>query len=153
MREASTFSPQASHCKNIATTCYKLDDTFVPSDIGDILSFWSTKTFSIETPLHFIPNEVVKALLALPDGLASLTPAWSPHHNVDPSHFLRALSLGWKIIKSLSPEKIFQLLIDSGCSVSCSGFKEDFHGQLAMGDFGHINTADGQAKIEGFGML
>ena len=39
-----------------------------------------------------------------------------------------------------------------GCSVSCSGYAEDFNGKLAYGDFGILNMADGEAKIEGFGM-
>ena len=37
--------------------------------------------------------------------------------------------------------------------MSCSGYAEDFHGELAYGDFGKVNTASGEAKIEGFGML
>ena len=54
---------------------------------------------------------------------------------------------------ALHEDKVFGVLMDTGCSVACSGYIEDFHGQLAYGDFGTVNTADGSAKIEGFGML
>ena len=53
----------------------------------------------------------------------------------------------------LDDDKTFAVLADTGCSVSTSGFPEDFHGQPAYGNFGTIKTADGEAKIEGFGML
>eukprot|EP00977_Amphora_coffeiformis_P022633 scaffold11127_cov73-Amphora_coffeaeformis.AAC.1 len=51
-----------------------------------------------------------------------------------------------------SSSETFNVLIDSGCSISCTGFKDDFHGELAMGNFGYVNTANGQAKLDGFGM-
>eukprot|EP00977_Amphora_coffeiformis_P015964 scaffold4831_cov95-Amphora_coffeaeformis.AAC.3 len=40
-----------------------------------------------------------------------------------------------------SSSETFNVLIDSGCSVSCTGFK------------GYVNTANGQAKLDGFGMV
>ena len=43
--------------------------------------------------------------------------------------------------------------MDTGCSVSCSGYEEDFNGELVKGKFGNIATANGEANIEGFGML
>eukprot|EP00977_Amphora_coffeiformis_P005344 scaffold1142_cov83-Amphora_coffeaeformis.AAC.1 len=53
----------------------------------------------------------------------------------------------------VTSSETFNVLIDSGCSVSCTGFKVDFHGELAMGNFGYVNTANGQAKLDGFGMV
>ena len=144
---------------SIATaTISTVSDSSCDNDLGDdILSFKSVPSFSLKTPIHELPDEVVQALLELPLEPASLTPTLSPHHNVDLSHFLRAARSKRNDHRAsgnnFDSANTFALLIDSGCSVSCSGFKEDFHGQLALGDFGHVNTADGQAKIEGFGIL
>ena len=124
-----------------------------PSDDSfDVLRFGSIETFRIDTPLQDIPDIVVKELLSLPSELVTLCPTAALTHDTSFSHLLRNSNSN---AKTIDPDKpgTFILLIDSGCSVSCSGFKEDFHGQLAIGDFGHVNTADGQAKIEGFGML
>ena len=44
------------------------------------------------------------------------------------------------------------ILIDMGCSVTCTGFKEAFAGQLVCGDFGSIKMANGAATIEEFSM-
>ena len=127
-----------------------LDDDYEPEDelSFDVLRFSSTSAFWIDTPLHELSDKVVKALLSLPTERAQLIPTFTAHHNVDLTHFLQASS------KSVSEDKsTFPLLLHTGCSVSCSGFKEDFRGQLPIEDFGHVNTADGKAKIEGFGML
>ena len=48
---------------------------------------------------------------------------------------------------------IFDVLIDTGCSVACTGFKEDFDGVLIPGEFGQIKTANGKATIQGFGLV
>ena len=47
----------------------------------------------------------------------------------------------------------FLILLDTGCSISCSGFLDNFHGDIVKDNFGSISMANGQAKIEGFGML
>ena len=52
--------------------------------------------------------------------------------------------------------RIYRLLYRRQCWVlkgSCSGFKEDFHDEIAYGEFGYVNTADGKAKIDGFGFV
>ncbi len=123
--------------------------------MDDLLTFKSSPTFKISTPLEDLHDDVVSALLELPIKPAVLAPTVSTDHRhiVDQSHSLRASSTKKSKSFTTDPEKIFQVPIDSGCSVSCSGFKEDFHGQLAMGDFGVVSTANGNAKIEGFGIL
>ena len=121
-------------------------------DDVDLISFKSTPHFKVHTPIQDIPDEVITELLRLPNEPALLCPTIKPHHDVDLKHFLRTLREK-RHIKEEDIEKIFQILFDTGCSVSCTGFKADFHGQLAIGDFGHVNTADGKAKIEGFGIV
>ena len=44
-------------------------------------------------------------------------------------------------------------MIDTGCSVACTGFQEDFDGQLVPGSFSDIKTANGTASIQGFGIV
>ena len=124
-------------------------------DVTKICVFKSDTMVRIRSLQEEASDELVEALLQLPREQVSLCTAASPNHMVDMSHLLRTA----KKRKSSSPDEsldatdVFPLLLDTGCSVACSGFKEDFHGQLAFGDFGNLNTADGQAKIEGFGML
>ena len=48
---------------------------------------------------------------------------------------------------------VFPVLIDTGCSVACTGFKEDFDGALVPGEFGNIKPANGTASIQGFGLV
>ena len=50
-------------------------------------------------------------------------------------------------------DNLFLILLDTGCSVACSGYDGDFCGELARGRFGTIKTADGHAQIEGFGII
>ena len=120
----------------------------------ELISFRSQDSFTLSTPITSIPDEVVKALLELPLKRAQLTPSISPHHQSDFSHVLRTTKTRRsKRSRDSDGDTTFLILLDTGCSVSCSGFKEDFHGQLAFGDFGQVATADGSAKIEGFGML
>eukprot|EP00977_Amphora_coffeiformis_P019290 scaffold7139_cov100-Amphora_coffeaeformis.AAC.1 len=80
-----------------------------------------------------------------------LTTVASQNHNVSHEHLLR--SSHSTSTNNPSSSETFNVLIDSGCSVSCTGFKEDFHGKLPMGNFGYVNTANGQAKIDGFCMV
>ena len=54
---------------------------------------------------------------------------------------------------SSEPDRVFPVLADTGCSVACSGFEEDFDGNLIDGDFGSIKTANGTAIIRGFGLV
>jgi len=49
--------------------------------------------------------------------------------------------------------RILPILIDTGCSVGTSGFKEDFQGSLIKGDWGKIKTASGEAAIQGLGLV
>eukprot|EP00977_Amphora_coffeiformis_P024462 scaffold15919_cov160-Amphora_coffeaeformis.AAC.1 len=79
-----------------------------------------------------------------------LTTVASNNHNVSNEHLLR--SSHSTSTNNPSSSETFNVLIDSGCSVSCTGFKEDFHGELAMGNFGFVNTVNGQAKLDSFGM-
>eukprot|EP00977_Amphora_coffeiformis_P017454 scaffold5709_cov92-Amphora_coffeaeformis.AAC.2 len=80
-----------------------------------------------------------------------LTTVASNNHNVSNEHLLQ--SSHSTSTNNPSSLETFNVLIDSGCSVSCTGIKEDFHGELAMGNFRYVNTANGQAKLDGFGMV
>eukprot|EP00977_Amphora_coffeiformis_P020129 scaffold7890_cov74-Amphora_coffeaeformis.AAC.1 len=82
-----------------------------------------------------LSDDLVSALLELPDGLMQLTTVASTNHNVSNEHLLR--SSHSTSTNNPSSSETFNVLIDSGCSVSCTGFKEDFHGKLAMGNFGY----------------
>ena len=70
--------------------------------------------------------------------------------DVNLRHFLRRSSIN---INQENLDTLFLVLLDTGCSVACSGFESDFCGELARGNFGTIKTADGMAQIEGFGIL
>ena len=137
---------------SIADSSVSSSSTMVadPFDSG-FLSFKSTPSYVLKTPMHQLSDELVTLLLDLPLEPAVLHTSVATRHMVDDSHLLRTARPNSEL--DISSPNVFGVLIDSGCSVSCSGFKEDFHGQLAIGDFGFVNTADGQAKIEGFGML
>ena len=97
-------------------------------------------------------EELADALVKhLPESKAVLCPTIDVH-NLDVQHFLWfAGNKKNKLVQTGG--STFVILMDTGCSVSCSGFEEDFHGKLAHGDFGTVNTANGEAKIEGFRML
>ena len=118
----------------------------------DILSFRSVQSFDVSTPITEMSDRLMSLLLDLPSDHAQLTTVASKNHLVSAEHFLRSSAFRSNP-DQLNPDVTFGVLIDSGCSVSCSGFKEDFHGELAMGNFGFVNTADGKAKIDGFGIL
>ena len=120
-----------------------------------IITTKSQKFANISSLGSSVSDELIDALLDLPPQQVSLNTTSSPHHNTDLSHLLRAARKRRKDVNNheLDESIAFFLLLDTGCSVSCSGFEEDFHGELVHGDFGILNTADGQAKIEGFGML
>ena len=47
----------------------------------------------------------------------------------------------------------FGILLNTGCSVTTTGFEKDFCGQLAYGRFRIIKTSNGMAEIKGFGMV
>ena len=49
-------------------------------------------------------------------------------------------------------DRIFPVLIDTGCSVATSGFLQDFGDSYVEGNFGTITTANGKADVKGFGM-
>ena len=45
------------------------------------------------------------------------------------------------------------MLVETSCSVACSGFEEDLNGTLVPGEFGSIKTANGTASIQSFGLI
>lgn len=147
----STDTSDSSHLSSSTQSTAVMD----PLTVDALISFRSVPSFKLSTSIEELSDELVTLLLDLPLEPASIFPTIAPHHVVDDSHLLRTSRSHDRseVSPTLDPTKTFGVLIDSGCSVSCSGFKEDFHGQLAIGDFGHVNTADGKAKIEGFGML
>lgn len=108
--------------------------------------------FSVSS-ISYLYDNLKGALLALPIGKTQLTLTVSPRYNLNYVHLLRAAQCWRKTTNVLDDKKTFVVLIDSECSVSCSGFSLDFHGKLAYGNFGHKNTANSQAKIQGFGIL
>ena len=88
----------------------------------------------------------------LANGPVTICPAYkstSVAHLMDPKLYLRNSN------PSAYPTKIdvFPIMVDSGCSVATSGFLEDFEGKVVPGNFGHIQTANGTAKIRGFGLV
>ena len=119
----------------------------------------------LSTPIQELSDDILSELLIRPVKLAHIKTIAESNHIVNMKHFLRASSEkhseancdcgeNFKIPNNqLDPDKTFAILLDTGCSVSCSGFAEDFHGELAYGDFGTVKTADGMANIEGFGIL
>ena len=68
---------------------------------------------------------------------------------VDMKFYLRNTNLR----ATSATRNIFDVLIDTGCSVACTGFQEDFDGVLIPGEFGQIKTANGEANIQGFGLV
>ena len=120
-------------------------------DNGDVI-FTSKSAPRITSWPTEMSEDLADALVNhLPEGKTVLSPTFDVH-NLDMQHFLRlARNKKNKLVQT--GEHTFVILMDTGCSVSCSGFEEDFHGKLAHGDFGSVNTANGEAKIEGFGML
>ena len=129
-----------------------LDDILAPPAVFDCLD---NSRIRLKTPLSQLSDAVVSELLIRPTRLAHIKTTASANHLVDMHHFLRATKDKTKphAADELDKDKVFPILLDTGCSVSCSGFADDFHGELAYGDFGTVKTADGAAKIEGFGML
>ena len=127
---------------------------FEHDDIDDLISR-KTDSVTISSIPDGCSELLIDALLDVPRAKASLNVAVSSEHFVDTAHFLRLAREKHKdnVPDALTSDEIFGILLDTGCSVSCSGFKQDFHGEIAYGDFGHVNTADGQATIEGFGIL
>eukprot|EP00957_Ditylum_brightwellii_P054518 4130352-Ditylum_brightwellii.AAC.1 len=84
----------------------------------DLLSFRSIQTFSVATPIEDLSDDLVSALLELPDGLMQLTTVASNNHNVSNEHLLR--SSHSTSTNNPSSSETFNVLIDSGCSVSCT---------------------------------
>ena len=68
----------------------------------------------------------------------------------DPRFFLRNHHA---VVADDSQNRVFPVLIDTGCSTALTGFKEDFGGVLIPGDFGIIKTANGLATLQGFGLV
>lgn len=124
--------------------------------VDDLITFKSIERNEVQvyTPFEHISEDLSLAIRSLPSQPVALMSSASQNHIVDIKHFLRLARERLPNQKDVLDEsKVFSILIDTGCSVSCSGFAEDFHGELAYGDFGHVSTADGRAKIEGFGIL
>eukprot|EP00977_Amphora_coffeiformis_P023460 scaffold13441_cov81-Amphora_coffeaeformis.AAC.2 len=58
------------------------DSTLSGSSVEtDLLSFRSIQTFSVSTPIENLSDDLVSALLELPDGLMQLTTVASNNHN------------------------------------------------------------------------
>ena len=158
------MAAQASHPFNDPDLGLDIDEIFdsllqPPSGDDDASTFSSSSsssssTMCLSTPIGELSDNVVSELLIRPTRLAKIAATASSNHLVDMEHILRASKAkNGCNCEQFDSQKVFPILIDTGCSVSCSGFVEDFHGEIAFGDFGHVKTADGLAKIEGFGIL
>ena len=93
---------------------------------------------------------------ATPQGDILITPnsfSASQIPEVDTKLFLRSTRAAAMHADPTIEDRIFPVLVDTGCSVSTSGFIEDFDGALIFGAFGAIKTASGLAPIKGFGMV
>ena len=88
------------------------------------------------------------------DGSACITPS---HQALTTLHLETKLYLRPSSAKAHLAQgeagQIFPVLMDTGCSVTCSGYKEDFGDRLVPGNFGAIKTANGEAMIQGFGLV
>ena len=128
-------------------------------DVSPVDCFHITSTSSAKVTAlpEFLLDELSDALIHhLPNKKVCLNPTILSTHNMDMSHLLRTSKKNREESRQqdkLNGNKLFLVLMDTGCSVSCSGFVKDFHGKLAFGDFGTVSTANSAAKIEGFGML
>ena len=131
----------------------KIATTFQVSEVGtDDLIFGMPSASRITNTPAQMSEELMDALVKhLPAKKVMVCPSIDIH-NVDMHHFLRMAQKKKGQVLQVD-ERTFVIPMDTGCLVSCSGFEEDFHGELAHGDFGSVNTANGEAKIEGFGML
>jgi len=77
-------------------------------------------------------------------------------HSLNPKQFLRQTFKHDHYANKSNAEQesaVFPVLLDTGCSTACSGYIDDFNGELAYGSFGQIKTADGVSPIKGFGIL
>ena len=134
-----------------STSCTSTD----AFDLDNILHFHGTNAFSSlddETASslsrHLSQVAPMGTIHITPQCHASLTPDF-----VDTKMLLRSTRLAGLHANPEIEDRIFPVLVDTGCSVSTSGFIEDFDGALVYGDFGAIKTANGMAQIKGFGML
>lgn len=96
------------------------------------------------------PSDGVTAQLQSPFVLQAKAPL---RHTPDLQHYLRSSRFANVANPQEPSSSAFPVLLDTGCSVSCSGYRSDFRGELVMGDFGVVKTANGEAKIQGFGMV
>ena len=92
----------------------------------------------------------------LTEGNIHINPAFAA---VDLSNFydtkllLRTARPSAHLVEGEYASRVFPVLIDTGCSVACTGYESDFDGVLIPGEFGSIKTANGTASIAGFGMV
>ena len=146
----------ASRASNPLNAAFYEDvDTIYEDILGPPPDLPDPTRLKLKTPISDLSDEIMSELLIRPTKLAHIKTTASANHMVDMQHYLRASKKlrSSPVIDELDSEKIFPILMDTGCSVSCSGYADDFHGELAYGDFGTVKTADGEAKIEGFGIL
>ena len=119
-------------------------------DVPSLIQFRSLVTYRV--PAAGISSTLDSCLQALPTRPTCLA-ATAPIPFAD-DHLLRTSRQRQEgEMHGSSDALTFPILLDSGCSVSCSGFRDDFHGDLVLGNFGTITTANGEANIEGFGMI
>jgi hypothetical protein len=97
---------------------------------------------------HFDAENVVELVFTLRNVLKFLN--YNTKNSLCPPTIMKILTT---IFRGTSVDEFRNYLLDTGCSVSCSGYKSDFRGELVMGDFGVVKTANGEAKIQGFGMV
>jgi len=133
---------------------YKIDDSpdsstpYSVQDIDTLIGPFQSQCHSHvpSNVLHHFQSRLTQGqeVLSSPYAFASVG------HLPDTKLYLRSLQLHAQLTDS---PRIFPVLIDTGCSVACTGYKEDFNDALVDGDFGQIKTANGTAGIQGFGMV
>ena len=135
-----------------ASTCSSTDaddDSDYEFDIEDVLVF---KRDLLADPNASEAYEYLRTQLSSETVMTPAHQATSTNHLLDPKLYLRQSGHQSYRVSNNQP-RILPVLVDTGCSVSCSGYEEDFEGVLVPGEFGMIKTANGFAAIKGFGMV
>ena len=126
-----------------------LDDELDACLFDPVVDFPSQRLLSaeLEAMLTHLDLESSDRVLITPKCAAVST-----EHLVDSKMYVRPVQSS-ALHSADDTSRVYPVLVDTGCSVACTGFLADFEGSLINGDFGSIKTANGLASIEGFGLV